>query len=45
MKKHNYSVFLKCISDINLCNHMAQWKAINKKSNFSAISYYIDIDI
>ena len=33
----------KCIHDINLCSHMAQWEVVNKKSNVSAISYYTSI--
>ena len=35
----------KCVCGINLCSHVAQGGVINKKSNISAISYYIDIDI
>ena len=36
---------LKCKHGCNLCKHVAQWDAVKKKSNVSAISYYIDIDI
>ena len=34
---------LKCKRGCNLCKHVVQWDAVNKKSNVSAISYYIDI--
>ena len=33
----------KCVCGINLCSHVAQGGVINKKSNISAISYYIDV--
>ena len=29
---------------INLCSHMTQWGRVNKRSNISVVSYYIDID-
>ena len=41
-KSQLFGVF-KYIHGINLCSHVAQWGAVNKKSNVSAISYYIDI--
>ena len=43
-KSQLFSVF-KCICDINLFSYVAQSRAINKKSNISTISYYIDIDM
>ena len=42
MKSHNYSVFLNVY--VALIYVVVQWGAVNKKSNISAISYYIDID-
>ena len=42
-KAQLFSVF-KSKRVISLCSHMAQWDAVNKKSNVSTISYYIYID-
>ena len=41
-EKIHCSVFFKRKHGINLRNHVAQWGAVNKKSNVSTISYYID---
>ena len=32
----------KCRRGASLSSYMTQWGKVNKKSNFSAISYYID---
>ena len=46
MKRYNVSDFLKCRRVNDLCSHVAHWDTVNKKSNVSNISYYIDyIDI
>ena len=44
MKRYHVSDFLKCRRVSDLCNHMVHWDTVNKKSNVSNISYYIDID-
>ena len=45
MTRHIFPCFKIYRHGTNLCNHMAQWGVVNKKSNVSAISFYIDIDI
>ena len=47
LKNENIQLFgiFNCECGINLCSHVIQWGAVNKKSNVLAIGYYIDIDI